>query len=36
MSLDKIEEGIIKSPEGYTEWFKTCLKRVKIEFSRLF
>ena len=31
MPLDDIDEDLNKNPQNYTEWFKICFERVKLE-----
>ena len=31
MPLDEIDEDLNKNPQNYTEWFKICFERVKLE-----
>ena len=31
MALDDIDEDLNKNPQNYTEWFKICFERVKLE-----
>ena len=31
MPLDDIDEDLNRNPQNYTEWFKICFERVKLE-----